>query len=349
MLRLEIPGTGFENKTLHFSVEQTKPFVCLQTMWRSCGTYLWSKFRNNPGFCAFIEPCHEKLLFATSAMFQKDMEEGVTDTLRHPRIDKHYFAEFRFQPSGGVQFFQKRFSFENYYLPEGVPDLELKRYISSLLDLARGQNRRGFAKFCRFGMKTAWLKKTFAPVAIYVVRDPDAMFRSYWSLGGRDSYFLCGLVLLVSKNRDHPMFREAAEEWAIPPIECATTAEEIHEAHNVLQRLNEQALRDICLLLWAVTLKHNLAHADLILDVDSLALNLAYRKQMEERLIHDVEILFNFDDIQQPRQAEAPGTIVSPEGIEIIRRAMKSVPGSFDPAALQALSPESHKLIEAML
>jgi hypothetical protein len=352
MLRLEIAGTDLTKRTLPSAAEKAEKkasFICLQTMWRSCGTYLWSKFRNDSGYCAFIEPCHEKLLFATSVMFQKDMDEGVTDTLRHPRIDQHYFAEFRFQPGGGVQFFQKRFSFEDYYLSGDVADRELERYIASLLDLARGQNRRGFTKFCRFGMKTAWLKKTFAPTVIYVARDPDAMFRSYWSLGGRNSYFLCGLVLIVSKNRNHPIFREAAEEWAIPPIECATTAEEIHEAHNVVQRTGEQALRDMCLLLWAVTLKHNLTHADLILDIDSLALNLIYRKQMEERLTRDAGILFHFDDIQRPRQAEAPGIIVSPSGLEIIRRAMQCVPETFTAAKLQALSTESRKLIEATL
>jgi len=349
MLRLDIPQTGLENRTFNPPAVRDNAFVCLQTMWRSCGTYLWSKFRNNPDFCAFIEPCHEKLLFATSEMFQKDMEGGVTTTLRHPPIDKHYFAEFPFQENGGVPFFHKRFSFENYYLPEETADLELERYITSLTDVARSQNRRSFTKFCRFGMKTAWLKKNFAPMIIYVVRDPDAMFRSYWSLGGRDSYFLCGLILILSKNRNLPMFREAAEEWGIPSILCSTTAEEIAEAHKVVQKLDDQTLRDICLLLWALTLKHNIACADVLLDVDSLALNSVYRKKMEELLTRDIGISFAFDDIQRPRQAAAPGSLFSPRGMEIIQRSMQGLSADFSSLSLDALSADSRKLFEALL
>lgn len=349
MLRLEIPRTQLGDNQLASSVVRSNPFVCLQTMWRSCGTYLWNKFRNNHNFCTFIEPCHEKLLFATSEMFQKDMEEGVTTTLRHPHIDRHYFAEFPFQENGGVRYFQKRFSFEDYYLPEETDDEGLKQYITSLLDIARNQNRRSFTKFCRFGMKTAWLKKNFAPTMIYVVRDPDAMFRSYWSLGGKDSYFLCGLVLIISKNRNHPIFREAADHWKIPTINCSTSAEEINEAHKIVQGLDDQTLRDICLLLWAVTLKHNLAHADLLLDVDTLALNGNYRKQMEERLLQEIGIYFKFDDIQRPRQAAAPGSLVSPQGTEIIRRSMQCLPTDFNFPSLDGLSPESQKLFEALI
>jgi hypothetical protein len=349
MLRSEIPRIRLGDSKVNSSIAANNTFVCLQTMWRSCGTYLWSKFRNNLDFRTFIEPCHEKLLFATSEMFQKDMEGGVTTTLRHPPIDKHYFAEFSFQKNGGVRFFQKRFSFEDYYLPEVTIDQELERYITSLLDLARRQGRRSFTKFCRFGMKTAWLKKNFAPTIIYVVRDPDAMFRSYWSLGGKDSYFLCGLVLIVSKNRNHPIFREAGEQWRIPFIECSTTAEEIAEAHKVVQGLAEQTLRDICLLLWALTLKHNLAYADLLLDVDSLALSGVYRKKMEECLTRDIGISFTFDDIQRPRQAEAPGSQVSPQGMEMIRRSMQCLPADFNLSSLDELSAESRKLFEALL
>ena len=349
MLRLELPQTNLEIQKITVSSARSNSFVCLQTMWRSCGTYLWSKFRNDPSFRTFIEPCHEKLLFATSEMFQKDMEEGVTDTLRHPPIDKHYFAEFPFQQNGGVKFFQKRFSFEDHYLSEHALDHELKQYMSFLLELARNQNRRAFTKFCRFGLKTAWLKKTFDPTVIYVVRNPDAMFRSYWSLGGKNSYFLSGLILIVSKNNRSPLFGEIAEKFAIPYIECPTTTEEINQAHKIMQTLDEQALRDICMLLWALTLKHNLAYADLILDVDSLALNPTYREEMETRLTHDIGISFTFDDIKQPRQAAAPGVLVSERGLEIIRRSMKHMTAGFSSSSLPVLSPESRALFEAVL
>jgi hypothetical protein len=348
MLRLEIAHADPDNKLLAPPAAGNS-FVCLQTMWRSCGTYLWSKFRNQPSFCAFIEPCHEKLLFATSEMFQKDMNDGVTSTLRHPQIDRHYFSEFPFEENGGVKFFQKRFSFEHYNLPERAEDEELRQYISFLLQWAECQNRRAFAKFCRFGMKTAWLKRNFASTMIYVVRDPDAMFRSYWSLGGKNSYFLSGLILIASKNRTSPLFEEFADQWRIPLIECPTTAEEINEAHKLIQELDEQALRDVCMLVWALTLKHNLAYADLILDVDSLAVNPTYRQQMEERLTQDAGIPFTFSDIQQPRQAEAPGIVVSSRGGEIIRRSMEKLSGNLDFTSLQALSSESKRWFESVL
>jgi hypothetical protein len=317
-------------------------------MWRSCGTYLWNKFRGLPGFCAFAEPCHEKLLFSTSATFQKEMEEGVAAKLRHPPLDQHYFAEFPFEPAGGVRFFQKRFSFENYYLAEDAADTELEQYLAYLATYARQQNRRPLAKFCRFGLRTAWMKRVLGPTAIYVVREPDAMFRSYWSLSGQNSYFLYALLLILSKNRRCLLFREFADELALPEINRATVAEECVEAYKISQRLDAQALRDVFLLFWSLTLKHNLAHADLVFSIDGVATDAAYREQTSEHLEELIGIRIAMDDAHRPVTAPAPGILFSPRGRELIRRAVSFFPYGFDSPAVHKLSPETKAAIEAV-
>ncbi len=282
-------------------------------------------------------------------MFQAEKEEGIESKLRHPSTDRHYFAEYPFQNGGGVKFFQKRFSFENYYIPEGVADPQLEQYLSYLVAFARQNNHRPFAKFCRFALRTQWLKRTLPSVSCYVVRAPETMFRSYWSLGGRDSYFLSGLVLILSKNRECPLFREFVESISLPYIEAPTVQDEITAAHRFSQSLDVQALRDIFLLLWVLTLEHNLAFGDFVLDVDLLAIDPSYREFMASMMADSLGVSMSFDDVQQPRSQEAPGTVVSPARLEVIGRAARQIPVSYDLAMGRRIGPESESVLEQVL
>jgi hypothetical protein len=321
----------------------------MQTMWRSCGTYLWSKFRHHPEFRTFIEPGHEKLLLATPAMFKAEKDSGIVGTLRHPPLDQHYFAEFPFQDEGGVKLFRKRFSFENYYLTEDAADPEVKNYFASLLAYARAHGQRAFAKCCRFGLRAGWIKRNFSAVSIYVLRNPDSMFRSYWSLGGQDSYFLSAMVLIVSKNRDCILFRDWADDLGIPYIERPTSAEEIGVAHQLLRSWDPQTLRDLFLLFWTLTLQHNAAISDLVLDMDLLASSASYRTMIETRLRELLGVELNFDDARQPNTPAAPGQPISAAGISAIQRTIAHLPGKLDFAGEHEISDVSREVLQTVI
>src|ERR1051325_9743587 len=155
-------------------------FVCIQTMWRSCGTYVWNKARGHPRMCGYFEPCSEWLLQDSGDHIERSMTTERLKRLRHP-VSSHYFSEFPFETGVGVAGFQKRFSFETYYMRRRQPDPELRQYIGDLVRRADCTHRRAAMKFCRFGLRSGWLRQAFSPSIVYVLREPDAMFRSYWS------------------------------------------------------------------------------------------------------------------------------------------------------------------------
>lgn len=326
-----------------------KPPIILQTMWRSCGTYVWSKFREKPNFCTFVEPLHEKLLHATSASFQAERDDGVEQRLRHPPIDRHYFAEYPFLESGGVPLFRKRFSFENYFMPAEQRDPELQAYLCSLFAHSGKQGRQPLLKFCRGGLRTAWLARRFSPVMIYVVRDPDAMFRSYWSFGGAQSYFLFALAMIVSKNRDCELFTEAAELLRIPAVVKPSVTEEMAQIYGATRSFTPQIWRDLFLLFWALHMCHNRAWSQAVLDMDLLATDKVYRKRMERRLAHLANTRLTFTGVQQPRTPEAPGVVLSTSGIALAHNAIQKLRESCTRKTVGPLSTGSMQVLDALL
>ncbi len=318
-------------------------------MWRSCGTYIWSKFREKPEFCTFVEPFHEKLLHGTSESFQAERNDGIENRLRHPAIEQHYFAEYPFQPGGGVPLFRKRFSFEHYFLRANDRDDELAGYLSNLDAHARKREKVPLFKFCRFGLRTAWLVRNMAPTVIYIVRDPDAMFRSYWSFGGPQSYFIFALAHIVSKNRNCELFAESAVRFGIPYVERPSVSEEMSEIHALTRDFDPQIWRDLFLLLWALHLQHNLAHCDLLLDMDLLATSKPCREQVEGHVEHLIGAHLSFAGVRQPRVAEAPGAVVSSSGCELARHALQKLAEQTRFENVDMLSAGSLRVIEMLL
>jgi hypothetical protein len=318
-------------------------------MWRSCGTYIWNKFRNIESLYAYYEPCHEELVHQSAEGMERMFNGGkLLQVLRHPFTERNYFAEFPFQASGGVKFFKKRFSYEHFHMAPSDSDEELEQYIGFLVDYAYAHDRRPIAKFCRFGLRSAWMKRVFAPISLYVMRDPDAMFRSYWSLGGTRSYYVLGSILIVSKNRDSVPFRDIAAEFSIPAIDRPTFQEELHEVHELSRRMNVQAIRDIVGCLWALTLSHNAMSCDLIIDIDLAAQDLLYRTEVENGIQEQAGVRVSFDDIVRPDVPQAPGTVLSERGRELSAHAIRTCEPDVDLSGIR-MSDASRRVIERLL
>ena len=296
--------------------------IFLQAPWRSCGTYLWNKFRATGKFCTYLEPFHEDLLDAQTKTYEEQLAGGITDTLRHPKTDRHYFAEYKLKEDGGVKYFAKRFSYDSYYLGQDERDDALKSYLKTLNKDANG---RPILKCCRAGLKTAWLKKNFSGPCIYLKRGVDATFNSYWSLGGQNSYFLKGIALILSKNRAMPMFYEMAKDLSMPYIEREVTKAELDAAGELIQDWDIQKLRDMVFLHWSLVDAHNLKHADLVLDMDLLPLEKDYRQDIQDRLNDLLATSISLSDARPSSVLSAPGSVISPERHPIVIRALQTL------------------------
>jgi hypothetical protein len=321
--------------------------ICVQTTWRSCGTYIWSKFRQRPLFHAYFEPCSEWLTAASAEAIHRSVRRTHRSDLRHGGMADSYFDEFPFASGGGVEYFQRRFSFENYYLPPDARDDDFERYIAFLLAHARSRQRVPVLKCCRYGLRAGWLDRVFRPSSIYVVRNPDAVFRSYWSFGGRRSYFLAASVLILAKNRNAAPFRELAARLSIPPISCPSMLDELMAACAVVERLEPQDLRDVVLLLWSLNLAHNSAVGCLVLDVDLLAESAAYREDVETRVSALVGAPMDFSDAVRPEVPLAPGVVLSEQGRVCARASIARLSPAADWSRMR-VSPATDAVLAAL-
>ena len=298
-------------------------FICLQTMWRSCGTYIFNKFRQDESVHSYFEPCSEFLVAKSADAIRQELSDATQAGLRHTGASRQSFAAFPFAESGGVQGFMKRFAFENYYLKRDEEDPELQRYLTCLIAYAREHGKTPVAKCCRFGLRADWLDRVLSPISIYVVRNPDAMFRSYWSFGGRRSYFLVASLLIVSKNRHLELFRELADELRIPPIADAPLRREFAAAREASLRLDHQDFRDLVLFLWAITLAQNWCVAGVLVDVDLLAYSDPYRRSVADQLYTQTGRRLSLHDAELRQTPDAPGRLLSQRGASCAVNAMR--------------------------
>jgi hypothetical protein len=299
--------------------------IFIHSMWRSCGTFIFNKFRHDDSFHCYFEPCSEFLAAASPEGVSAAIPDEVRTNLRHTGAEKQSFGAFPFTKVNGVHGFRDRFAYDRFHMPRDAEDYELQLYISILIDHAISQNRVAVAKCCRFGLRAEWLERIFNPVSIYVVREPDAMFRSYWSFGGAQSYFLVASLLIVARNRHLAVFEEVAEELQVPSLCGRPLPRAFAEARELATRLDAQDFRDVTLVLWAVTLLHNLRVTKALVDMDLLIRDNEYRRCTEERLAALVGRRISFEDVRSIELSPSPGRPISQRGAACARHALKTI------------------------
>ena len=296
--------------------------VFIHSMWRSCGTYVFNKFRHDDSLHPYFEPCSEFLAAASPEDISAAIPDELRGNLRHTGADRQSFEAFPFTEKCGVRGFQDRFAYDRFHLSRDGDDPELRAYIKILLEHAASQGRTAVAKCCRFGLRAEWLDRVFKPVSIYVVRNPDAIFCSYWSFGGARSYFLIASLLIVARNRHLALFEDIGEELQVPLLAGRPLSEAFAAVSRLAAALSAQDFRDLVFVLWAVTLVHNLGVAELVVDIDLLVESADYRRSTEERLCALVGRRFSFADVRRTDAGWSPGRMVSQRSATCARHAL---------------------------
>ena len=207
-----------------------QPPIFIHGMWRAATTYIWHKFRTQDKYRAFLEPLHECLLEPESAL--RDMlPTSITGRLRHPTIDRYYFDEYAFQPSGGVPHFQKSFSYQRYCLDPSEPDPPLRRYVQSLIDLADLNGQQPVLQFNRALLRAGWLAKNFACRTVLLLRRPSDLWNSFISY--ENLYFPTVICMIVGQNRSAPALDAIACRHQVPCYVADGFADEFSFYHEL--------------------------------------------------------------------------------------------------------------------
>ncbi|MGH9685576.1 MAG: hypothetical protein ACRD5K_00605 [Candidatus Acidiferrales bacterium] len=269
--------------------------IFIQAMWRTASTYIWRQFRAQPRYCCYYEPLHE-ILIKPRAHVLSVGDERRTSSLRHPAIDRPYFAEFPFVGEGGAKFFQKPLSYERYCLREGDKDDALYRYISNLIAHASRHKQRAVLQFNRGLLRAGWLTREFSPVNILVLRKPANVWKSFLSFS--DGAFTGVFCIVLGQNKAKwPL--NCLPDWLDLPCRIGATIEDDYAAYgSISTELSSRMYPSFFDFYLAATL-HSARYADCILDVDELSVNPAARATAQRRL-REFGIDVDFSDCSVP-------------------------------------------------
>lgn len=280
----------------------------IHALWRTGSTYFWSKYRAQPDKIAYFEPFHEALLDAP----ERTLSDQFADTnqrLRHPDLNRHYFAEFPFRPEGGVAHFRKDLSYDRFVLDEEEEAPETAAYLRHLI--AAAGDRTPVFQCNRTALRTGWLRRHFGCRQIYILRDPMDQFASYLDLAG-NPYFLAGTLLVAAKNQQHPLFRPLAELVALPRLDRASVAEEMAAYVEVAMGLPLVDMLTVHFHLWLVSFLYNLKHADLVVDMNQVGASQEARTAVEGKL-SALGFPVSLRDCQLPHSGERLHRAMLPE------------------------------------
>ncbi len=262
--------------------------IFLHSGWRSCGTWMWERLRENPAIRGFYEPLHEDLAKLKSrdvGLLRPDSWQSGHGT------GAPYFAEFApmLHRQGGVRGHQSAFAFDDYFAGPDSDQAALQSYLRGLMASAAAENRLPVLKFCRSLGRVPWMEAHFPDVFhAIILRDPHAQWRSarrQMELT-KNRYFVLAPFIILARNAHHPLLADAIARLgvAMPPALSRNLGITTDTCWRHVQRLSWQDRFRGFLALWAATGITALEGTATIIDGDRLGGDAFYRAEAERAL-----------------------------------------------------------------
>jgi len=283
--------------------------VFVHSGWRCSSTYVWSRFRALTGVRAYYEPWHEQLARMTSQTINAETPDN--SGLRHPGGTEPYLKEFEvaLDTDGvGVKGFDASFALDRFWIEPEASDLAQQAYVQGLVDAARGRDETPIFACCRTLGRVGWLKRRFGGFHVMLVRDPVQQWLSFYSLRKRPrpTYFeQCHYVLLSEMAG----YEDVARTLLGRDFESSGTLDErLAAVRSRLKRAPASVSFQAFLAVWLASYLKALPQADLVVDVDRLARDQAYAREVEAAIEAGCGLRPDFSDCRAP----APHGIAPP-------------------------------------
>ena len=264
--------------------------VFLHTSWRSSGTWLWSRCREQPSVRAFYEPLHETIGGLRRADIAK-LQPGAWHS-RHGETAP-YFADsgpWLARRRAGVPLYQPHFAYDGFFLNPGESDPALEAYLRGLLASAAtpGQDgaRVAVLKFCRSLGRVGWMERHFPEMLHAVVlRDPLDQWRSGRRLltEERNRYFTVAPLLVLARNPGHALVRQAclALDVRLPVLGSTDMSYGLETVWRHVRHQDTATQYRGFLAYWTATAVAALHSRALLIDTAELARSPEHRAEVE--------------------------------------------------------------------
>jgi hypothetical protein len=331
--------------------------VFVHSGWRCSSTYVWSRFRALAGARAYYEPWHEQLARLTQETI--GVETPDNSGLRHPGGTEPYLKEFEvvLDRAGGVSAFNPGFALDRFWIEPEASDLAQQAYVETLVEAARSRGETPVLACCRTLGRVGWLKRRFGGFHVMLIRDPVQQWLSFYSLRRRPrpTYFeLCHYVLLSEMAGCADVARTILGRDFDSEGDLA---QRLAAVRRHLKRAPASVSFQAFLAVWLRSYLKALPQADLVVDVDRLARDRAYAREVELAIEAGCGLKPDFTDCRAPaphgiappvqwRQAarevvdllDLHQAIVGPEASPILFRKLAPAFAAVTPAPVGALT-----------
>ena len=263
--------------------------IFLHSGWRSCGTWMWERLRENPAIRGFYEPLHEDL----ATLKNRDIGLLRPDSWKSGHgTGAPYFAEFApmlRRGNGGVRGHSAHFAFDSYFADAQADEASLQTYLRGLMASADAENRVPVVKFCRSLGRVPWMEAHFPDVLHAVIlRDPEAQWRSARRQmeQNKNRYFVLAPFIILARNATHPLLADAVARLGVklPPVLSRNLGITTDACWRHVQLLSwEDRFRGF-LALWVATGITSLSGSATLIDGDRLGDDAPYRDEAEHIL-----------------------------------------------------------------
>jgi len=304
-------------------MKKEKKNIFIHSLFRTGSTYIWNKFRENPGYYCYYEPFHQVL----AEINPKNIEHALTKNYRqvgHPLLSRYYLYEYApllENGRNGVPFFKKSFSFDGFCHNEENPDL--KQYIDHLIKNA-GEKIPLF-QFNRSALRVKWFKENYpGSLNIYLVRNPRDQWQSYIDLYKKNNYitFFVMDLLIAGINHEKEYFQPLAKYLPLINYNNDHQKKEEDFYRIILDSYSEEERYLIFYYTWLRSLVENVLHADLVVNINLLSQKQSYRTSLKKLLlahgIHGIE----FEDA---KIKEYPSYSLAKPGIKKIQETARKI------------------------
>jgi|HubBroStandDraft_1064217.scaffolds.fasta_scaffold00030_58 hypothetical protein len=295
--------------------------IFLHSSWRAASTYVWSKFRQRSDTYCYFEPLNEHLSALTAEIVDRFVPWSFAN---HPTLDAPYLEEYRplIGPAGripdvgvtgvGIRGFPAHLTFGRYCAASHDSLPELESYLADLARLATRLGRRPVYGFVRTDLRVGWFRARMPGAHIFIRREPRRQFLSMLRQAVQGNpYFMQRGVVILRHNLEEPAFEPLLAALQFPAVELPPLLDssQLREAFRG-KLVDETVLRrlySIFYFMWLLSRQLGEPHCHLVIDIDRLTLEDAYRREIENRLGDLVGMAISFADCRVERYDENLG------------------------------------------
>jgi hypothetical protein len=261
--------------------------VFIHSLFRAGSTYLYSKFKESGAKC-YQEPIHEIVISAQDDINYLKSDDTNSSQLRHNNLVSEYYSELYELGSEVISKLDEHDIYTNYF-SDTVSDA-LDDYISSLLS---GSEPIIAIQECRTSSRIESFKRKFGGQHIFLTRNP----RDQWWSYRVDRYFDTTTQLIWGTFEQAPnVVRQLAQHIAIPRAIDAALLSQMDRYH--CEPMSVATSYFSFYALWLLGYIEAIRHADVIIDMDRLSLDAAYRHETKTKLNEIIQL--DFSDCRMP-------------------------------------------------